>query len=71
MREMKFREGFVDGVDDYFGGSSTLFMTSKISQKPILNMMVADKESKLLKIYADFNGNIEHLNNSIDYLGLL
>jgi len=31
MREMKFREGFVDGVDDYFGGLSTLFMTSKIS----------------------------------------
>tara|TARA_B110000285_G_scaffold43440_1_gene48316 strand:- start:250 stop:354 length:105 start_codon:yes stop_codon:yes gene_type:complete len=34
-------------------------------------MMVADKESKLLKVLADFTGHIEHLNNSIDYLGLL
>lgn len=66
--EMRFKKGFAEGVDDYFGSASTLFLSNSKTNNELIEFFIKEK---FVNMFTDFSSYNEHLNSSIDYLGLL
>jgi len=67
---MKFRPECTEGLDEmaFSGTPHTIFITNNETKKPLIDFIF---ETDYVKLYSDLSTNHNHLNNSIDFLGLL
>lgn len=67
---MKFRPECTEGLDEmaFSGTPHTVFITNNETKKPLMDFIF---ETDYVKLYTDLSTNHNHLNNSIDFLGVL
>jgi acyl-ACP thioesterase len=67
---MKFRPECTEGLDEmaFQGTPHTIFITNNETKKPLIDFLF---ETDYVKLYTDISTNHDHLNNSIDFLGVL